>query len=221
MSVQPYWDDGRVTIYHGDCREVLPELAPVDLVLTDPPYAMGSSRGEWRVTASVGTGLHLAARKVKKGGAALVLATTSGRGIEYTIGAVGGALPFNRLLVWHKDGSRSRVAGPWQWDAVAILAFGRASFGAAGVSSVYRSTEHRGHRTEHPAELPEDVAEWLYAPIATPETVVLDPFAGAGTLLLPAARRGRRAIGIEIEERYCEAAVERLAEPARAKPAGC
>lgn len=63
----PYFDRGGVTIYHGDCRDVLPSLDRVGLVLTDPPYAMSAGRGEWQATASVAIGLHLAAGRVKKG----------------------------------------------------------------------------------------------------------------------------------------------------------
>ena len=121
---EPYFERDGITIYHGDCRDILPQLEPVDLVITDPPYAIGGAKAEWKVTASVGTGIHYAAKKVNKGGAMLCFTTTSGRGMEFTTGAIGGALPLNRLLVWHKEFVRSRVAGPWRWDAVAILAFG-------------------------------------------------------------------------------------------------
>lgn len=212
--MKPYYEESSITIYHGDCREVLPTLEQADLVLTDPPYAVSAGRSEWKITASVGTGIHLAANKVRKGGAMLVFSTSSGRGIEYTLGAVGRALPFNRLLTWHKSFVRSRVAGPWRWDVVTILAFGRASFGRPMHSSCFQSvgpasTNHLGSAT-HPAELPVAICEWLYSPFDRDDLVLLDPFLGTGTLLMQAASLGRRAIGIEIEERYCEIAVKRL-----------
>lgn len=214
--VTPYYERNGITIYHGDCREVIPSLPTVDLVLTDPPYAAGAQRREWRVTASVAIGLDAAARRVRKGGAMLVFTTTSGRGIDFTLGCVGTVLPFNRLLIWHKRFVRSRVAGPWRWDAVSILAFGRASFGRPEHSSVFSTPAPASKRllgdSGHPAELPPSVADWLYGPLATDETVVLDPFLGVGSLLEPAARLGRRAIGIEIEERYCEIAARRLSQ---------
>ena len=74
--MKPYYEGGRITIYHGDCREILPTLSPVSLVLTDPPYALGSTRNEWNATAAVGIGLHEAAKRVKKGGALLAFTTT-------------------------------------------------------------------------------------------------------------------------------------------------
>lgn len=216
QTLKPYFEKGNVAIYLGDCREIVPQLGQFEYVITDPPYAVNGSRAEWRTTASVGTGIHLAAKVVKKGGAMVCFTTTSGRGIEYTLGAVGGALPFNRLLIWHKSFVRSRVAGPWRWDAVSILAFGRASFGRPEASSVFTSTgpaskKHLGSG-RHPAELPDGIAEWIYAPLVQTQTniAVLDPFVGTGQLLVPAVLRGHRAVGIDLEERYCEMAARRL-----------
>lgn len=214
--MKPYFQSQNVTLYHGDCRDVLADMAgPVDYVLTDPPYAMGSSRQEWKVTASVGAGIHAAARAVKKGGALFCFSAASGRGMEYTLGAVGAALPFNRLLIWHKSFVRSRVAGPWRWDIVAVLAFGRASFGRPAHSSVCTTSGPCSAsllgKTGHPAEVPLEVAQWLYCPLDAEGVTLLDPFMGSGSLLLPPAACGRRVIGIELEERYCEIAARRLA----------
>jgi hypothetical protein len=66
--------------------------------------------------------------------------------------------------------------------------------------------------TTHRAELPEPIAHWLYDPFASTSTpILLDPFMGSGTLLLPAVRANCPAIGIEIDEAHCEAAAKRLA----------
>jgi site-specific DNA-methyltransferase (adenine-specific) len=211
--VKPYFDENGVTIYHGDCRTILPQIESVDLVLTDPPYAMSGARKEWRVTASVATGIHYAASKVRPKGAMLCFTTTSARGLEFTLGAVGEAMPFNRLLIWHKAFVRSRVAGPWRWDLVAIAAFGRASFGRPEFSSLCQTSGDSARDpldTGHPAEVPLKVADWLYTPFS-PE-IVLDPFMGSGSLLMPARRAGKRAIGIEVDERHCELAARRFAQ---------
>jgi DNA modification methylase len=204
----PYYDDGQVTIYHGDCRDVLPTIERVGLVLTDPPYALSAGQAEWRVTASVAIGLHEAAKRVIKGGAMLVFSTSSGRGVEYTLGAVNGKLPLNRILTWHKTDTHTRAAGPFNWDTVTILGFGRCTFDRPDRSSVFASVATYAKESGHRAELPEGIADWLYAPFAP--HAVLDPFMGTGRLLEPAARAGHRAIGIEIEERYCEIAAKRL-----------
>lgn len=211
---KPYYQRENVHLYCGDCREILPEIQAVDYVLTDPPYALGSSRSEWKVTASVGAGIYAAAQAVKSGGAMFCFSAASGRGMEYTLGAVGPALPFNRILIWHKQFVRSRVAGPWRWDIVAIMAFGRASFGRPASSSVCTTAGPASSRllgeTGHPAEVPETVSEWLWSTLDSDGLTVLDPFAGTGSLLIPAAHQRRTVIGIEREERYCEIAARRL-----------
>lgn len=205
--MKPYYEQDGITIYHGDCREILPELPKVPLVLTDPPYAIGAGRGEWSATAAVAIGLHEAAKRVEKGGALLAFTTTSGRGIEFTQGAIAGKLPFNRLLVWSKTDGRSRAVSPWRWDSVAILAFGSAPDGRPNLSSVFTTPANYHRETDHPAELPHGIADWLYAPF---DCDVLDPFMGSGRLLEPAIRAGHRAMGIELDERYCEFAAKRL-----------
>lgn len=206
-SLTPYYEQDGITIYHGDCREVLPTLESAALVITDPPYAIGAGRGEWAATASVAIGLYQAARLVDDDGAMLVFSTSSGRGIQYTLGAIGKALPFNRLLVWRKALGTSKAAGPWKWDLVSILAFGRATFGLAHDSSLREAAEPRKGRL-HPSQVPHDVATWLYVPFMGKP--VLDPFMGSGRLLMPAVRAGQPVIGIESEEKYCEIAAKQL-----------
>jgi DNA modification methylase len=212
----PYYSQDGTTIYHGDCRDILPQLGKVGLVLTDPPYAIGAGRGEWAATAGVAIGLHYAAKAVADGGAMLCFSTSSGRGIEYTLGAIGKTLAFNRMLVWHKALGTSKAAGPWKWDLVSVLAFGRATFGLASRSSLLSAAEPRAGR-EHRSQVPRDVAEWLFEPFAASGFVTVDPFMGSGRLLEPAAWRGQQVIGIETEECYCELAVRRL-EAARREP---
>lgn len=208
--MKPYYEQGNITIYHGDCRDIIPSIGKVDLVLTDPPYALRAGQTEYRVTASVAVGLSLAAKAVKKKGALLCLTTSSGRGIDFTIGAVGKALPFNRLLVWHKPTDNARVAGPWQWDLIAVLCFGRACFGRVMDSALITEREW-GKETSHRAEVPYCVARWMWAPF-TEANIILDPFMGSGSLLLPAVEQGRTVIGIDSEEKHCEEAAARLAE---------
>lgn len=206
--MKPYYEAGGVTIYHADCRDVIPSLGKFDLVLTDPPYALRAGQSEYRVTASVAVGLALAAKAVKKKGALLCMTTSSGRGIDFTIGAVGKALPLNRLLVWHKPVANTRVAGPWSWDLITVLCFGRATFGDVTAGALF-TNPNWGTETAHRAEVPWDVAHWLFDPFASVGSV-LDPFMGSGSLLIPAIIRGVPVVGIESDERHCEAAAKRL-----------
>lgn len=208
--MKPYYSSGNVTIYHGDSREIVPELPRVNLVITDPPYAIGAGQGEWAATAAVAIALNESAKKIRKTGSMLVFTTTSGRGIEFTQGAIGRTLPFNRLLVWHKTGGRSRAMSPWRWDAVAILLFGRAPTSKSGASSVFACPADYERETDHRAELPDGIDEWLLNPFWLQVEATLDPFLGTGRLLDPLVATGRKAIGIEIEERHCETAAKRF-----------
>lgn len=211
----PYYENTKSVIYHGDCREIVPMLkVRPSLVLTDPPYAIGASRGEWSVTAAVAIGLNEAAKRVTAKGSLVAMTTTSGRGIEFTQGAIGRRLSFNRLLIWNKRGGRSRAVSPWAWDSVAVMVFGRAPDLRLGESSVL-TTEPYEAESEHPAELPPEVGAWMYQPFHHDGLVVLDPFMGSGRLLELPARLGARVIGIELEERWCEVSARRL-EAARA-----
>jgi DNA modification methylase len=216
--VTPYFQNDTATIYCGDAVDVLDVVKrkSIGLVLTDPPYAAGASKGEWRVTASVAIGLSNAAKTVSDGGAMLCFSTSSGRGVDFTIGAVGKTLNLNRILTWHKTTVRSRVAGPWRWDSVLILGFGRSCFGQAVHSSVFMSEGKASKREkdeiQHPAELPDGIADWLSEPFFALAGTVLDPFCGTGQLLIPAYRAGVKVIGIELEERYAEIAAKRLSQ---------
>lgn len=185
MGLTPYYQKGGIAIYHGDCREVLPLLDKVLLVLTDPPYALGATTGEWEATAAVAVGIHEAAKLVAPKGAMLVFTTSSGRGIRFTLGAVGKLLPFNRMLTWHKVGGRSCAAGPWYWDTVQVMAFGRTTFGTGQASSVFATGAKYHKETTHRAELPPGIADWLYEPFDAEGMTVVDPFCGTGRLLEP------------------------------------
>jgi DNA modification methylase len=208
--VEPYFQRDNVTIYHGDCRDILPDLSPVPLVLTDPPYSLVAASGEWEATASVAVGIHEMCKLVAPKGAMLIFTTSSGRGIRFTLGAVGKKIPFNRMLTWHKTGGGSYAAGPWHWDTIQIMAFGRSTFGPARKSSLFVSEAKYAKETSHRAELPPGIADWLYDPFDAEEVAVLDPFCGTGRLLEPAVIAGRRVVGIDVEEKYCEMAAARL-----------
>src|SRR5690606_22666813 len=59
-AMTPYYDDGRCVIYHGDCRDVLPDIPPVDVVITDPPYSTGRAENEFAATGNIAVSLHMA-----------------------------------------------------------------------------------------------------------------------------------------------------------------
>jgi site-specific DNA-adenine methylase len=206
--VKPYYEADGITIYHGDCREILPTLTPVDVVITDPPYSTGRPEGEFAATGNVAVSLHLASRLAPT---MMVFGTASGRGVEFLRSTIR-ELPHNRMLVWHRSYVNSPAAGPWRWDIVIIHVFGKGSFGRPETSSLIQTdgTRKLAEETGHKSPVFTSVMEHLYRPF-TPGTV-LDPFMGSGPTMLAARRHGGKAIGIEIKERYCEGVVERLSQ---------
>ena len=204
----PYFDQGGIQIYLGDCREILPELPDVDVVVTDPPYSVGRSEGEFCASGNIAVALHLASQKAPS---MLVFSTSSGRGFEFVRSSIK-ALPHCRTLAWHRSYVNSPAAGPWRWDLVLIHVFGKGAFGRPEMSSLIQTsgTQSLAKALGHKAPVPVAVMDVLYKPYAP--GLVLDPFMGSGSTLVAAKVRGGTGIGIEIEERYCELAANRLSQ---------
>jgi DNA modification methylase len=228
VRVEPYYRDDAVTLYHGDCQEVLPTLArgSVDLLLTDPPYGIGYTGGRSQHgpiagddgSLDVAAALRLALRALRLNrhfyvfGPLDIAPLTTGT----TVG-----------LIWDrcKHGSGD-LAIPWGvahepvlfgvWTPYPSQRGGGAVAARLRRGSVLRCpTVNNGrgallHPTEKPIPLLRDLIE---ASSLIGETV-LDPFAGAGSTLLAARMEGRRAVGVEVEEKYCEVIATRLAQGA-------
>jgi DNA modification methylase len=193
----PYYEDesSGIVIYHGDCRDVLPQLAPVDLVLTDPPYGLGLQGGTWgkkflgeyddwdaRVISDLRQIIGLGAIQVVWGGNYYELPATRG------------------WLSWYKPDAPPTMA---HFE----LAWTNQDRNARQISHSIAATN--GERYAHPTQKPLAVMLWCLGQFPKAQTV-LDPFMGSGTTLVAAKQLGRRAIGIEICEDYCRIAVERL-----------
>lgn len=204
----PYYDSDGITIYHGDCRDILPLLPDAAVIVTDPPYSVGRPEGEFAASGNIAVALHLASEKAPT---AIVFGTSSGRGIEFVRSSIR-ALPHCRTLAWHRSYVNSPAAGPWRWDLVLIHVFGKGAFGRPVVSSLIETngTKALCIETGHRASVPIEVMDRLYRPFAP--GLVIDPFCGSGATLLAARALGGKAIGIEIEERYCELTARRLGQ---------
>jgi site-specific DNA-methyltransferase (adenine-specific) len=215
----PYYADDQVTLYHGDCREITEWLA-ADVLVTDPPYGIA-----WRQDAfKHGT-------TKSHPGIAGDEDTTCRDGVLAMWGdrtaAVFGALAIRpptktkQVLIYHKpsdSGTFSRIGGfRRDVDGIFLLGLWPDSNGLGGRSSIL-STGARmaggkigiANRSGHPHAKPLDVLECVIN--ACPPGVVADPFAGSGSTLIAARNVGREAIGVEIEERYCEIAARRLSQ---------
>ena len=210
--VKPYYEEPGITIYHGDCRDILPSLPKVDLVLTDPPYGIGYSHG--------------------KGGGKLARSTQFD---HHPI--IGDDKPFDpkpflnypEVILWGANHYASRLPDSAHWliwdkrDGICtndqsdcemawVKGKGNARIFRHLWNGMLKASE-QGEKRVHPTQKPVELMQWCIQNITTNTyQTILDPFMGSGTTLRAAKDLGRKAIGIEIEEKYCEIAVKRLAQ---------
>ena len=226
--MKPYYERGGITIYHGDAREILPIIAPqsIDLLATDPPYGAGYVSSFRSVRTDVARPIH-GDEDLSALSAILALCVpllAPDRHVYYfasadeTIGAACACLPseweFRRLLCWDKGnwgmGDLECDYGQ-QWEAIIFATNGRHPLNPPRPSSLLRPFGRgAGSTWDHPTQKPVALMKYLIEKSTAPSHVILDPFMGSGTTLRAAKDLGRRAIGIEIEERYCEIAAKRL-----------
>jgi site-specific DNA-methyltransferase (adenine-specific) len=198
--MNPYYEDSHCQIIHGDCREILPQLPKVDLVLTDPPYGLGDkwTGGTW--------GSHPMYKDAKRWDRELPpglideVRIFSGNSIIW--GGNYFTLPPSRgFLLWVKVPAM---------DTMADSEFAWTSFDH--VSKAFTSHRNPDGERQHPTQKPVSLMSWCiqYAEARTPVKTILDPFMGSGSTLVAAKQLGKYAIGIELNERYCEIAAKRL-----------
>jgi len=245
--VTPYYQDDAVTIYHGDCRKIMPGLELVDLVLTDPPYSSGGMMRSDRV-GSVKSKYQLSGRPsypqfsgdnrdqrsfekwLALWLAEAFLGTKSGgcvgvfidwRNVACVIDAIQIAgWVYRGLVVWDKKAGRPVLgwfrgqhelcvmgsSGPLDRDVTKCgPEVGICQRGI--LSHIVESGPDKKHQSQKPEGLFRDIINTL-----NDWQTVLDPFMGSGTTLLAAKNLGRKAIGVEMEERYCEIAAKRMAQ---------
>jgi DNA modification methylase len=197
--VKPYYSDDLVTIYHGDCREWMPEA---DVIVTDPPYGIGYVGRRRRGTAITGDDEPFDPAHLIEAHRPTVL-----------FGAVAFAarLPASAgWIVWDKVAphfDRRPREAELAWTNFLTSPRILRVFWTGGIN--YRN-EHGTDAPLHPAQKP--VALMTAVLGITPSGSVLDPYMGSGSTLLAAKQCGRKSIGIEIEERYCEIAAARCSQ---------
>ena len=200
--MRPYYEADGIVIYHGDCREVLPGLPVEGVVLTDPPYGINAARTRnsqrWGWTDFQVTGWD----KVRASGDLVAMAVAHGhRAIVWGGNYFTDVLPPSaRWLIWDKGQTDFSLAD-------AELAW--CSWPGAIRRRVFSRGAALQDGKQHPTQKPVEIMQWC---LTFAEGSVLDPFMGSGTTLVAAKNLGRRAIGIEIGERYCEIAAKRLAQ---------
>ena len=211
-----YYQDDYCTIYHGDCKDILPQIDKVDLILTDPPYLLSKMTGG----GAFGDRNHL--QKTKG---------FTDEGVDYSflsgfqnwfcfcsfkqLRMLLSASEFcerNNIITWNKPNPVPTCNNKYLPDVEYIVhGFNRGRlFGSYSDKSSYIVCPCGRKETAHPNEKPIPVIVKLVKLGTKVGETILDPFMGSGTTLRAAKDMGRKAIGIEIDERYCEIAANRL-----------
>lgn len=196
---EPYYEQDGITIYHADCRDILPLIEPgsIDLVLTDPPYGLGDKwqggTKEWHTDYGEVKSWDYAVSCVVPSLPSLSRASVIWGGNYYPLPPVRG------WLAWDKMQKHSGSDFELAWTNLDIP------------TRTFRMCRAQAYTNgkEHPTQKPLELMRWCFQFTPFAQTI-LDPFMGSGTTLRAAKDLGRKAIGIEIEERYCEIAVKRL-----------
>lgn len=212
--MEPYYDHNGITIYHGDCREILPFIAPVDLVFTDPPYGIKITGN----TKRIGVAPHTGRKKTDdtwddapppKWVIELLKEISKNQifwGANYFWESFYASQCY---IVWDKRGDMPDV--PFCDTEFAWTSFTNKP------SKKYTSINHGFISDDkeprfHPTQKPLRLTEKIILDFTEDNDVILDPFVGSGTTLLAAKNTGRKAIGIEVSEKYCAIAVRRLSQ---------
>ena len=237
MTSGPYYSDEFVTLYHGDCLDVLPTLPTCSLggVVTSPPYNQGDMSGGyanlaggynayedqmpmaeyvewqqdllrlcWAATAEDGAIFYNHKPRIQNGVAWLPLELNPD-------------LPLRQIITWVRSSgcnwSETHLMPLYEW----LLLFAKPAFrfskATSTVGDVWKVHHQGGDRPDHPAPFPLSLAARAVGILCESASgPIFDPFAGSGTTLRAAKDAGRKAIGVELDERYCEIAAKRLAQ---------
>jgi DNA modification methylase len=212
MSERVDLHDGRVTLYRGDCRTILPTLGKVDACVTDPPYGIGES------SRKVASRDQLAAPKdygefdwdqkpIDAEMVAMIQAASKWQvifgGNYFTLG------PTSCWLVWDKQNGDNDFAD-------CELAWTNLPKAVRRICWRWNGMIRKGHEErEHPTQKPLGVMKWCIEHLPDTAQTILDPFMGSGTTGVAAVKLGRRFIGIEIDQRYFDIACRRIDDAAK------
>lgn len=191
----PYYQDSAVTIYHGDCREIVPTLGRYDLLLTDPPYGIGINKSN-RLSVSRGFGGETWDDEAPDMAPFLPIADSH---IVWG-GNYFGLPPCKCFLVWDKkNDGRDFADCEFAWTSL------------PAVARIFRMRpQNMDGGKQHPTQKPLELMRWCIQLAGGAAQTILDPFAGSGTTGRAAKDLGRKAVLIEREEKYCEISARRM-----------
>ena len=227
-KMKPIFDEGGVTLYCGDSREIITDLPTYDLLLTDPPYCNGYRTNSRDVLATfdniIGDDDEAMIKEVLY---------KSWRGLKINRhGYVFGPITPNQVIpnevggvteiIWNKSAmSAGDLTAPWGvshesiWFGVKRYTGERSARTGQLAARLRRGTVLNASRAgetsrTHPTQKPTDLLAQLIEMSSSRDEIVFDPFMGTGATCVAAAIEGRRAIGVEIERKYCDEAIKRV-----------
>lgn len=234
----PYYQDKYVTIYHGDCVDIMRSLKEVklDAIITDPPYCSGGSLESQKNTKGQGHRSErlrndvewFSADNMTTGGLVWLIRTvlvesrrllnpnrsafvfTDWRMVPFLAPALeSSGLRYRNMIVWDKGSAGLGVGFKPAHEIILEYTNGSTEYGTKTGQNVIRSKRVHTSQREHACQKPSDVMAKLLEVSTMPGTTILDPFMGSGTALMAAKQLGRKSIGIELNEGHCESAAKR------------
>lgn len=217
----PYYQDEKVTLYLGDCREISDWLC-ADVLVTDPPYGISlcqrsaKGRGEQLLITGEILTRQSADRVIPPEHVAIrdeaLKAWAPRPALVFGSWRAPRPVGTQMRLVWDKEMAGLGGVGPWRQsdEEIYVLGWPNPKIATRPYGTVIR---HRGlapGNRDHPTPKPVSLMERLIT--ECPPGIIADPFAGSGSTLVAARNLGRRAIGVELDERYCEVIAKRLAQ---------
>jgi DNA modification methylase len=206
--MNPYYDHAGIVIYHGDCREILPQLGRFDLLLTDPPYGIAYDASHTKYHNGIDRGIaewdkepfdpvHLIALDMPS-------ILWGGNCYSSRLPAYAGWLCWCKTMRDDADIRQADMELAWTNCIRRPRIFHHLWIGA------YKESES-GIRNWHPTQKPLALMRWCIGLVPDAHSVI-DPYCGSGTTIVAAKAMGLTAIGIELHERYCEIAAKRLSQ---------
>jgi site-specific DNA-methyltransferase (adenine-specific) len=200
--IKPYYQDEWVTIYHGDCREILPELPKVDLVLTDPIY-QNINDYVW---------LFSQGKILKETGQ--LICYFADIYLPDLIKALNGNLKWVKLIVERNVGTKGTL---WKYHCKTGCKHAMWLLKDKLPPDINWTTDFiysipDGKHVKHDWGKNYPSIREIIGRHTQPDNLILDPFNGSGTVTSAAKNTGRKSIGIEIEEKYCEIAAKRCSQ---------
>ena len=216
----PYYETELGKLYHGDCLEIMPQLEPVDLVLTDPPYNASETPSvcfdekkyhavneDWDIGFRVDMLTDIPCKDL------LVFCS-----FHLLVDYLSFAKP-RQILHWHKVNPFPALNKFYNFSVEYILWYASDNFvfnkKIAGKDMIQTTICSGKERTKHPTQKPLSLIHHLIRVHSMIWYTILDPFIGSGTTAVACERLNRRWIGIEISEEYCEIAAKRIEQETR------